>query len=406
MVKASDLFRRWIKSTDARNRPASPIELLVLCALRYMGRGWTFDDLEESTGISKEVIRVFFHQFIAFGSTVLYNKFIEAPTTAEQAADHTWEFTQAGFPGAIGSTDATHVMLEKVSHRMRQAHLGFKMCHTARTYNVTVNHRRRILSTTSGHPARWNDKTLVLFDTLANSLRDGSSLQDLEFELYDYDESGLVVTKKKYRGAWLLVDNGYLSWPVTVPPIKTTINRDEIRFSSWLESMRKDVECTFGILKGRWRILKAGIRLHGTEAADKIWLTCCALHNWLLTVDGLDEKWQDGVASDWEGSLGLHEQYPTALQHLMSPEACRNYDAAKYHRAAGIHDRDNYDEDSDPTSTHRGRESLDETGATPVKDLSLDFFRSKLIRHFAIAYGKHEISWPARHRCDEPVVNM
>jgi len=32
------------------------------------------------------------------------------------------------------------------------------------SYNVTVNHRHCILSTTAGHPSHWNDKTLVLFD--------------------------------------------------------------------------------------------------------------------------------------------------------------------------------------------------------------------------------------------------
>jgi hypothetical protein len=46
--------------------------------------------------------------------------------------------------------------------------------------------------------------------------------------------------------------------------------------------MCKDVKCTFGILKGRWRILKAGVRIHGVDGVDDVWLTCCALHNWLL----------------------------------------------------------------------------------------------------------------------------
>ena len=230
--------------------------------------------------MSRDVIRVFFHAFIEYGSTTLYDRHVRMPVTLEEGLENEREFKLAGFPGAVGSMDATHILLEKVSNRTRQAHLGFKMSHTARSYNVTVNHRRRILSTTHGHPARWNDKTLVMYDEFATALKDGSVLDDLEFELYEYDEEGNVV-KRKYRGAWLLVDNGYLAWSVTVPPIKTTTSRTEIRFSEWLESMRKDVECTFGILKGRWRILKTGIRLHGIEAADKIWLTCCALHNWL-----------------------------------------------------------------------------------------------------------------------------
>jgi Plant transposon protein len=109
-----------------------------------------------------------------------------------------------------------------------------------------------------------------------------------------------VMAMEKYRGAWLLVDGGYLNWSVTVPPTKIPITKPELLWSEWLESLRKDVECTFGILKGRWRILKTGIHVHGVEAADNIWLTCCALHNLLLESDGLSNKWEQGERSDWE----------------------------------------------------------------------------------------------------------
>jgi hypothetical protein len=90
-----------------------------------------------------------------------------------------------GFPGAIGSTDATHIMLERVSYCLRQTHIGFKMSHTARTYNITVNHRRQILVTTSGHPAPWNDKTLALFDNFMTNLKDGIIMDDMFFDLYE-----------------------------------------------------------------------------------------------------------------------------------------------------------------------------------------------------------------------------
>jgi len=91
----------------------------------------------------------------------------------------------------------------------------------------------------------------------------------------------------------------------------------------------------FWDLKGCFGILKTGTRIHGTESTDKIWLTCCALHNLLLEVDGLDERWQHGVESDWEGELGEHNSgdasshAPTfALRHLNSPESRRNYDTS------------------------------------------------------------------------------
>jgi len=136
--------------------------------------------------------------------------------------------------------------------RLRNQHLGGKSSLTTRTFNLTVNHRRQILSTTVGYPGRWNDKTLIWFDDFVRGIYEGSILQDATFQLKELDRDGNIV-EVTYKGAWLLVDNGYLSWSVTVPPFKTTIDTNEIQWSKWLESMRKDVECTFGILKGRWR---------------------------------------------------------------------------------------------------------------------------------------------------------
>ena len=184
--------------------------LSLLTTLRYLGRAWTLDDLSENTGMSAEVCRQFLHAFLEYGSTVLFDKYVRTPATSREAGGHMAEYGLAGMPGAVGSTDATHVPLERVHHRFRQAHLGFKMSYTCRTYNITVNHRRRVLSTTDGHPARWNDKTLCHFDPFMQMIHDGELLDDVIFELYEYDSNG-GLRKQKYRGAWLLVDNGYLS---------------------------------------------------------------------------------------------------------------------------------------------------------------------------------------------------
>ena len=58
LVNSSDFFKRWSQTGhDAIGKKPVPIELLILASLRYLGRGWTFDDLSESTAISEEVIR-------------------------------------------------------------------------------------------------------------------------------------------------------------------------------------------------------------------------------------------------------------------------------------------------------------------------------------------------------------
>ena len=50
-AKERDWFPRW-SGIDCCGSPATPLDLLVLGSLRYLGRGWTFDDLVETTAVS------------------------------------------------------------------------------------------------------------------------------------------------------------------------------------------------------------------------------------------------------------------------------------------------------------------------------------------------------------------
>ena len=59
---------------DCRGIMGVPVDLLVFGSLRYLGRGWTFDDLEEATEIREETHRLFFHEFIRCGGTILFDK--------------------------------------------------------------------------------------------------------------------------------------------------------------------------------------------------------------------------------------------------------------------------------------------------------------------------------------------
>lgn len=211
--------------------------------------------------------------------------------------------------------------------------------------------------------------------------------------MFERDVGGNIVTKK-YQGSWLIVDNGYLKWPTTDPPYKVTANEMERRWSHWLESLRKDVECTFGILKGRWRILKTGIRLGGVEIADQVWRTCCALHNWLLEIDGLD--------GDWEGQIGLHDtrdvmqHLPFAVQRLHDGWDPRTFDASglgpgddRINRELSMEANNNTDDD--------------DTGRADVKivrHLTLNNFRGRLIEHFDIMFKRNQLVWPQRMSID------
>ena len=230
------------------------INEMVLCVLGYLGRGWRICDLNESFVINKEMIWLFISRFIDFGSSELFQKFVVEPRNIEQLDDYNYEFKLASVPGCICCTDATHIVTEHYIYLLQQLHLGYKKEHTSRTYNLTVNHRCQIFITTSGHPAWFTDQTLICYDRFVTALKKEWFASDFTFDLCNYDAATNDVIEVVYNDYYLTVDNGYLKWSVTMSPMKHTNFRNEIRFSEQIESMRKDVKCYFGILKGNWRI--------------------------------------------------------------------------------------------------------------------------------------------------------
>ena len=409
-------FDRWCAGSESEKKrtKTSPIELLLLGSLRYLGRGLTFDDISECTGINEEVQWSFFHKFIAFGAEVLFPKHVTLPETLQELEKCEHPYRIAGFPGCIGSSDATHIRLERVAAGIRQEHCGWKLVETARTFNVTVDHSRQILSSTTGHPARWSDATLARLDPMFDRLNSGD-FNNFSFELDRRDDEPISI-----NGAYVLVDNGYVNWSTIIPPMKNPTKISEAIYSKWLESLRKDVECTFGILKCRWRILKTGIRVHNTLAADNIFLTCCALHNILLHVDGLDEGWERGVPSFWEdgdnGEINM-EDLPPSIQTLHQlASGVESIDDAIHGYVYGNegtnrrHQPDPDDENEPVFQLHRGVEvglvfggDGSENDGLVINRMKMTEFRDMLIEHFTLQYHKRTIIWPRRLKNYTPV---
>ena len=74
-----------------------------------------------------------------------------------------------------------------------------------------------------------------------------------------------------------------MRWPELICPYKhEPVSSMKGYFSAKLESIRKDVECVFEILKKRWRILDYGIRFHNIHVVEKVFVLCCMLHDNML----------------------------------------------------------------------------------------------------------------------------
>lgn len=197
------------------------------------------------------------------------------------------------------STDGVHIRWDACPDGLNVLATG-KEKYPTLSYSVTVGHNKCIYSSTASFLGAQNDLTTSRYDGFLNDIKNGK--YDLvTYTLFDKDGIPYVVF-----GVWVLCDGGYHKWKFMQCPLSMAETELEGQWSRKMESMRKDVEGTFGILKNRFRILKYGLRYPSQEACDNVVFACMILHNMLLQIDGLD-KWE-GVNSEWLEEYHHHEE--------------------------------------------------------------------------------------------------
>jgi hypothetical protein len=90
-----------------------------------------------------------------------------------------------------------------------------------------------------------NDKHIVKMDVGVASITGVYSNVTWKY----FDEYANIIQE---NGVYLICDNGYLQWPMLICPFMRLEGNTPLEscFSANVESVRKDVECCFGILKG------------------------------------------------------------------------------------------------------------------------------------------------------------
>ena len=285
-------------------------ELLIMSALNMIGHNSPFRSLPSSTEINKERHRKFFHHFLSKMYSIRDN-YIYLPRTPEDLDDVMEPYCAMNLPGACGSVDVVHIKWSNCPAGDYNRCKG-KEGYPTLAFEAVTDNKRRIMGISSVQFGTRNDKHIVKLDAAVAKIRDGW-YNTVTWNFYDSDGQA-----KTAVGVYLICDGGYLRWPILVCPYQSAhLASLEGYFSSNLESVRKDVECVFGILKKRSKMLEYGIRFRNIRTVEKVFIVCCILHNMMLSE--MEMESHDSTARVGRGApLGMDSIW---LQGALPPPA-------------------------------------------------------------------------------------
>ncbi|KAM0829821.1 hypothetical protein ACQ4PT_066629 [Festuca glaucescens] len=178
-----------------------------------------------------------------------------------------------GFPGMLGSLDCMHWHWEKCPMEWKgQFTRGDKGVPTLILEEV-ASQDLRIWHAYFSIPGSNNDiNVLNQLSLFINQLK-GQSPQ------LDY-----YVNNKQYKLGYYLVDGIYPEWAAFMKTVSLPQTPKHKLFAQHQEGARKDVERAFGVLQGRFSILRRLAHLHNRGVLHNIMLACIILHN-MIVVD-------------------------------------------------------------------------------------------------------------------------
>lgn len=368
------LAERWFPQPrkDCCGREIPPISLKLLGTLRMLGKGCSWDLLYELSGVSAEVHRRWTLKFIEKFSKEMYPVYVHGPRNSEELEEVTGLYSASGFPGCVGSTDCVHIRWEMCPSVWSSAFRNGKHSYASIAYEMTVSHSKKFQSTTTGHYGTTSDKTIVKFDGFVSKVRYDKRYTDAEFKLQVGVDQWITE-----KGLYLLVDGGYHKWRIMQCPMKHTVDEDRSRWSEFAESIRKDVECSFGILKKRFQLLKNGITWHRKSDIDNAVFSCVILHNMLHEFDGYDEMWENEI-----NNAHNDKEEQAVLDRIRRRVVRASENNEDYSEVGMLHANIN----------NISYASLLDDVAVEYSD-EFEILRNKLVKHLSMQYLEGKLRW-------------
>lgn len=246
----------------------SPIHKCTV-AMRHLAYGASYDQLDEHFQIAKETVAQTVKHF-AKAVIAVYNERYLRPANDDDVARLAHVAAQRGFPGMLGSIDCMH-------WEWKNCPVGWQGQFQGRSGTPSIileavaSYDTHIWHAFFGMSGANNDINVLnkspLFDDVCEGRR---------------PRVPFVVNNNPYSLGYYLTDGIYPRWAAFMPAYTHPNEAPMKTFTKWQESYRKDVERAFGVLQGRFAVIRSPAKYMELETIRHVMIACIILHNMIV----------------------------------------------------------------------------------------------------------------------------
>ena len=219
-------------------------------------------------GVAQCTVGQVVHEMCKILSENIGPKMIKFPSDKDEVMQAISEFhTRFGFPKVIGCVDGTHIPIKAPSENTHD-YFSYKMCYSVNVQAI-CDAFGRFINVEVKWPGSVHDARVFSNCQVQKSFVSG------KFSLF-YTE---LLSNCECVPQLILGDPAYPLLPYLMKEYEHCITNEHVIFNQLLRSARNQIECAFGRLKARWRILQRPLDIP-IKLTPKVIYACFVLHNY------------------------------------------------------------------------------------------------------------------------------
>lgn len=293
----------FTQKKDATNKLGiSPLVKLVACC-RHIAYGDAYDRDDENLQLSESVLASVTKDFCKLIIEKFGQQYLNRTPTVEERKAISSVMTQKGFPGCLGSWDCKHFNWKNCPMRLAGQHKGHaEGGKKTLILEAISDHRKYFWHVNFGDAGSLNDLNVLDKSSIVGSLLSGKL--DIRTDPY-------FINSKERDWMYFLVDAIYPSWSIFVTTYTNPVDPKKKFFAQQQERVRKDIECSFGVLISRFHILERPLRNWYLEDIKNLLHACVIISNMVTEARAgkLTQEEEEAVAASPSGFplFGRHQ---------------------------------------------------------------------------------------------------